>query len=279
MATALEKHDFISIDKRRIAYSQAGHGTRIAFLHGIPTSRHLWRHVVPLLVERGYEVTALDMLGYGQSDQPEDVDLGIASQAKWMAAALDAIGWRDGTLVGHDIGGGVAQLIAIDQANFVRQLVLVDTIAYESFPVGVIARLKEEIWDDILGAPDFDFKKGLKKSFEKGMVNAARVSPELVDIYEKPFFGVRGRMAYLRAARALRTEELATRMVEVEELRTPTLVVWGAEDIFQPIAYGERLAAALPRGRFERVAAAGHFLPEDQPERLAELIDEFAREI
>jgi pimeloyl-ACP methyl ester carboxylesterase len=276
MGIDLDIPKFITIDRHRIAYSQFGQGLPIALLHGIPTSRYLWRQIIPLLVERGCEVTALDLLGYGQSDQPEDADLGVASQAKLMGAALKAIGWSDGALVGHDIGGGIAQLVAVDQTSLINCLVLVDTIAYDSFPIGVIARLNEPIWDGILGAPDFDLKKGLRKSFEKGMVNTDRISPEMIATYEKPFSGVQGRLAYLRAARALRTGELATRMAEVEALQTPTLVVWGAEDVFQPIAYGGRLAAALANGRFERIAAAGHFLPEDQPERLVELIHDFA---
>jgi pimeloyl-ACP methyl ester carboxylesterase len=45
--------------------------------------------------------------------------------------------------------------------------------------------------------------------------------------------------------------------------------------VFQPIAYGERLAAAMPHARLEVIDGAGHFLPEDQPERLAELIAGF----
>jgi hypothetical protein len=49
------------------------------------------------------------------SDQPENVDLGVAAQAKRIAAFLTALGWSNGTLVGHDIGGGIAQLIAVDQ--------------------------------------------------------------------------------------------------------------------------------------------------------------------
>ena len=276
MNNHLAEPKFIAVDGHHLAYTQMGRGFPIAFLHGIPTSQYLWRHVIPLLAEQGYEATAIDMLGYGWSDQPDGVDLGVASQAKIVAGVLDALGWRDGTLVGHDIGGGVAQLIAVDRPSLVHRLVLVDTIAYDSFPVGVLARLKEPVWDTILSAPDFDLRKGLRKSFESGMVNKNRISPEMIDLYEKPFSGIHGRLAYLRVARALRTEELATRMPEVEALRTPTLVVWGAEDVFQPIAYGERLAAALTHGRFERVAAAGHFLPEDQPERLADLVSAFS---
>jgi 2-hydroxymuconate-semialdehyde hydrolase len=276
MGIDLDTPKFISIDDRRIAYSQVGHGFPIVLLHGIPTSRYLWRHIIPLLFERGCEVTAVDLLGYGQSDQPLKADLGIAAQAKLVGTFLKIVGWSGGTLVGHDIGGGVAQLIAVDRASSVRRLVLVDTIAYDSFPVSEIARLKEPIWDEILSAPDFDLKKGLRKGFEKGMVGTDRISPEMIARYEKPFSGIQGRLAYLRAARALRTEELATRMAEVEALRTPTIVVWGESDVFQPIAYGERLAAALVNGHLERVAAAGHFLPEDQPERLAKLIYNFS---
>jgi 2-hydroxymuconate-semialdehyde hydrolase len=276
MGFDLDTPEFASIDGYRIAYSQVGQGFPIALLHGIPTSRYLWRQVIPLLVERGCEVTAMDMLGYGRSEQPENFDLGIATQARLVDAFLETIGWNNGTLVGHDIGGGVAQLVAINQRSLIQRLVLVDTIAYDSFPVEAIARLKEPIWDRILGAPDFDLKKGLRKSFDSRMVKTDRISSEMIAMYERPFSGVEGRLAYLRAARALRTEELALRMDEVEALQIPTLVVWGAQDIFQPIACGERLAAALDNGHLERVAAAGHFLPEEQPERLAELIYEFS---
>jgi pimeloyl-ACP methyl ester carboxylesterase len=55
----------------------------------------------------------------------------------------------------------------------------------------------------------------------------------------------------------------------------PTLVVWGAHDEFQPFANGSRLVAAMRYARMEVIDDAGHFLPEDAPERLADLILEF----
>jgi pimeloyl-ACP methyl ester carboxylesterase len=276
MGAELEITNSLKIKGKRIAFSQVGKGYPVALLHGIPTSRLLWRHVVPLLAARGCEVTAIDLLGYGQSDQPDDTNLGIAAQASLIGELLETIGWHGGALVGHDIGGGIAQLIAVDRPALLDRLVLVDTIAYDSFPVGPLARLKDPVWDTILGAPDFDLRKGLRKSFEAGMAHTDRVTPELIAMYETPFAGVEGRRAYLRAARALRTDELATRMAEVEALRLPTLVLWGDQDVFQPIAYGERLAAALEKGRLMRIMNAGHFSPEDEPERLAELILEFS---
>jgi 2-hydroxymuconate-semialdehyde hydrolase len=111
----------------------------------------------------------------------------------------------------------------------------------------------------------------------RGMVHSERVTPDLIAAYERPFHGGDGRLAYLRAARALRTEELASRMTAVERLKTPTLIIWGAEDQFQPLRYGERLAKAMPNARLEVVERAGHFLPEDAPETLAQMIATFAK--
>jgi pimeloyl-ACP methyl ester carboxylesterase len=109
------------------------------------------------------------------------------------------------------------------------------------------------------------------------MVNHDRITPGLIAAYERPFGGVDGRRAYLRAARALRTEDLSARMNDVEKLNIPTLIVWGAEDVFQPIRYGVRLAAAMPRARFEKIEHAGHFLPEDEPAIVARLISDFVK--
>src|ERR1700742_3511289 len=262
-------------DGYHLQYSKTGSGPSVVLIHGIPTHGYLWRRVAALLVKSGREVITMDMLGYGGSDKPHNADLGIAAQAKRISGALKTIGWSGGAVVGHDIGGGVAQLLAIDDRVRIRRLVLVDAIAYDSFPEPGIARLKDPVWDGILGAPDFDLSKGLTKGFIRGMVCTDRVTPELIAAYERPFHGVEGRLAYLRAARALRTEELSSRMGEVENLMTPTLIVWGAEDAFQPLAYGERLAAPMPHARMEVIDGAGHFLPEDQPERLAQLIADF----
>jgi pimeloyl-ACP methyl ester carboxylesterase len=58
----------------------------------------------------------------------------------------------------------------------------------------------------------------------------------------------------------------------------PAPVVWSLDDRLFPLAHGHRLAKLLPQGRLEVIDDAGAFIPEDQPERLAALIDGFARE-
>jgi pimeloyl-ACP methyl ester carboxylesterase len=264
---------YIDVDGARVAYHRLGQGVPLLLIHGIPTSSYLWRDVIPPLVLDGLEIIAIDLFGYGDSDKPIGADLGVAAHAQRVAAVLHKLHWDAGTIAGHDIGGGVAQLVCANHPQAVRGLVLVDSIAYDSFPEPRIARLKDPVWDGILGAPGFDLRTGLTKGFTRAF------TPEPTAAYVRPFHGVDGRLAYLRAARTFRTEELSARMVEIEKLDIPALIIWGSEDLFQPIHYGARLAAAMPRARFVKVERAGHFLPEDAPEALARLIAGFVKSI
>jgi 2-hydroxymuconate-semialdehyde hydrolase len=277
MITDSNPRQFVEVDGHRIAYTRAGQGPSVVLIHGIPTSSVLWRHAAPILARDGFEVLTFDLLGYGASDKPHTADLGIAAQSRLLACALKGLSVPAGTLVGHDIGGGIVQLMCVDGLVSPKRIVLVDSIVYDSFPEPGIARLKDPAWDAILGAPDFDLGKGLAKGFARGMFHKDRVGTDMIEAYVRPFLGAEGRLAYLRAARALRTGELSTRMDAVERLDIPALIVWGAEDVFQPLDYGARLANAMPRAHFEVIEQAGHFLPEDEPERLARTIGNFIR--
>jgi len=121
-----------------------------------------------------------------------------------------------------------------------------------------------------------DLTKGFRKSFQRGVFHKDRVDDDLIAQYVQPFDGVEGRRAYLRCARALRTEDLASVMDRVEQLDLPTLIIWGEADDYQDIRYGKRLAQAIRRARLVVVERAGHFIHEDQPEQVARLISEFA---
>jgi len=265
----------ISVANQRIAYTRSAQTPTVALLHGIPTNRHLWRHVTPELSAKQCGWIAFDLVGYGDSSKPATLDIGVRAQAHFIAGAMHAAGWRRGTVVGHDIGGGVAQLLALDPSLRINRMALIDSVAYDSFPEPGIARLKDPAWDAILGAEDFDLKRGFAKGLKQGLVKGELVTPELIAAYERPFQGVSGRLAYLRAARALRSEDLMARIADIEALDIPVLMIWGAHDHFQPVEYGHRLANALQNAQIEIVETAGHFLPEDEPALLGKRLADF----
>ncbi len=87
MDGGLEIFNSLLIEGQRIAFSQIDKGYPVALLHKIPTSRLLWRHIVPALAAQGCEVTAIDLLGYGQSDA------GRLGRATPSSRSLTASGW------------------------------------------------------------------------------------------------------------------------------------------------------------------------------------------
>lgn len=258
------------VEGHRLAVYRRGSGRAVLFLHGIPTSAALWRHVQPHLAGEA-DTIAVDLLGYGESDKPEAVSPTLPTQVRLLAGLLERWDLHDVLVVGHDIGGGIAQLLALRAPGRVTGLVLASSIAYDSFPEPTIARLRDPGWDERI--QHIDLAAGLRRSLLKGLSERPEVAvADLAERYAAPFAGPEGRRAYLRAARAPRTEDLADRMGAVEDLPIPVWLVWGSEDPFQPLRYGQRLAAALRRSSLTVIEGARHFLPEDHPTQLIEVV-------
>ena len=255
-----------------IAYLRTGQGPPLVLLHGIPSSSYLWRDVIEPL-SATFEVLAPDLLGFGDSDKRMDVDLSIAAQARYVVAFMETIGVHQAAVAGHDIGGGVAQLLAVDEPQRVARLILIDSIVDNNWPIPDIARLKEPAWDQIM--VNIDLRRGLRKGLEAGVVTPGRVTDEMVDEWTRPFQDLGGRRAYLRAARALNNRDLTSRAKHIDEIETPTLILWGANDAYLEPRWAETLHQRLRASTVEIVDPGGHFLPLDRPDAVVEAITRF----
>ncbi len=255
-----------------IAYLRTGQGPPLVLLHGIPSSSYLWRDVIEPL-SATFEVLAPDLLGFGDSDKRMDVDLSIAAQARYVVAFMETIGVHQAAVAGHDIGGGVAQLMAVDEPQRVARLILIDSIVDNNWPIPDIARLKEPAWDQIM--VNIDLRRGLRKGLEAGVVTPGRVTDEMVDEWTRPFQDLGGRRAYLRAARALNNRDLTSRAKHIDEIETPTLILWGANDVFLEPGWAETLHHRLRESTVQIIDPGGHFLPLDRPDAVVEAITRF----
>ncbi len=243
-------------------------GPTVVFLHGIPTHSYLWRNVVSLLPS--FKTILIDLLGYGYSDKPSDKSLSLASQAGYVAEVLSKLGVESAHVVGHDIGGGVAQILAVSRPELVKSLVLIDSAGLDYWPIPEIARLKDPAWDRIVER--IDLREGFMRGFMKGMVRKERVGEELVGEYVRPFADLEGRRAYLRAARALDFRDTMRIADDLKKLEKPALLIWGSEDEYLPPRRGEQLKQAIKDAKLILLSDAGHFSPEDQPEAIAAII-------
>lgn len=122
----------IDTDGARIFVRHAGSGPAIMLLHGHPRTSSTWHRVAPSLVERGFTVICPDLRGYGQSVGPEPTADHSAHSKRVVAADMLAVARRLGHdrfhLAGHDRGSYVALRLALDHAEAVDRLALMDCL-------------------------------------------------------------------------------------------------------------------------------------------------------
>jgi uncharacterized protein (TIGR00369 family) len=263
---------YVRLFSGNIGYLRRGQGLPIVLLHGIPSSSFLWRDVIDPLSSH-FDVIAPDLLGYGDSEKRVDANLSVAAQARYVVAFLEALQVREAAFVGHDVGGGIAQLIATDEPARVARLILIDSIADNNWPIPDIARLKEPAWDQIMTT--LDLREGFRKGLEAGMTTPGRVTDELVAEWSRPFQDLDGRRAYLRAARALNNRDLVSRRRHIEEITAPTLILWGAQDRFLEPRWAEYLHERIPHAAVQIIDPGGHFLPLDRPDAVVDALLQF----
>ena len=110
MEAALEfAHKFLTTNGIKMHVAVAGEGPLVLLCHGWPESWYSWRHQLTALAEAGYCAVAPDMRGYGQTDKPDPIDqYTLFHLAGDMIGLVDALGYKDAAIVGHDWGAPVA---------------------------------------------------------------------------------------------------------------------------------------------------------------------------
>lgn len=259
------------VDGHRLAYRRAGAGAPVLLVHGITTSSFLWDGVVAgLLARGGLDLVAVDLLGCGQSDKPLDASYSLSAHAARLERFCDALGLGPLHLVGHDLGGGIGQIMAVRAPGRLRTLSLVNTVGYDAWPVQPITALRTPVVRQILlAALDAGAFTLLVR---RGLHHKERATPALMAEYLAPLATPEGRKAFVHFARCLDNADLMEIAGDLRRLRIPTQVIWGAADAYLSAAIADRLVAEIPGARLERLATAGHFSPLDEPARLAELL-------
>ena len=264
--------EFLDVGGARLYYYAAGTrggGEPIVLIHGFPTASHLWQDLVPLLPD-GRRVVVLDLLGYGRSDPPGDLPLDIKAHADRLLILLDLLGINRACLVGHDVGGGIAQAVAIKAPHRVSHLCLISSVAFDDWPSREVKMARATLpltrhlpptW--LLGV--------LKTDLARGYVDADRAAHS-IEKYVRAFATPVGRdllVAHLEALDSADTVDIGARLGSVP---APTAIIHGAHDPFLTVAAARRLQQAIRGATLEILESARHFLPEENPERLAEVI-------
>jgi len=257
---------FRTWDGLRLAHLDEGDGAPVLMQHGEPTWSFLWRKVLPPVRDAGFRVICPDLPGFGRSDKP--TDLGWYSYDRHAAALgslLEELDLRGVTMVLHDWGGPIGLRVAVEHADRVDRLVLMDTGFFtghqkmseawqafrafvertEDLPVGMLVRRGcfTDPGDEVAAAYDAPYPDAPSKAGARAFPLMLPTTPD------SP-----GAAAGQRVAAALQGDP------------REKLLLWAEDDPILTPETGARLAAYLGADAPIPIPRASHFLQEDQGE-------------
>jgi pimeloyl-ACP methyl ester carboxylesterase len=272
----------VKIPQGTVRYRDSGEGPPIVFMHGLLVDGSLWRKVTPLLHDR-YRCIVPDLpLGSHPVPLQPGADLSPPGLARIVSQFLEELELDDVTLVANDTGGAIAQITAANHPDRIGRLALTNCDAFENFlppmfrPLQWSARVPGMLTAVMQGmrlSPmrrlPMAYGRLIKRDF-RGAPTREWVTPFLSDP------GVRrDTVKVLKGIDPKYTFEAAEKLRSFDR---PAMLAWAIEDRFFKLSFAERLAETIPGARLERIEDSYTFVPEDQPERLAELVGSFARE-
>lgn len=245
-------------------YEIHGAGDPLVLIAGLGYSSWMWHKMLPGLAQH-FQVIAFDNRGTGQSDKPAG-PYTAQLLADDTAGLLDALGIARAAILGHSMGGFIAQALVLRQSKLVSQLILSATSfgGPRAIPVTPEALA---VLTDMQSDPIERLRRGILISCAPGFGDA---HPEIVREWlefriQNPIVPA-AYQAQLAIGLALMAEEACFEH-KLKTVTAPTLVLFGEHDKVVPPSNAELLARAIPNSRIEILKNAGHFFPLEVPEQ------------
>ena len=268
------KRLFVDTQFGKIAYVRMGQGPAALFIHGVPLNGYHWRKQLENLSDIR-DCIAIDVMGLGHSEVAADQDLTFPKQAEMVLAVLDALGIETVDLVANDSGGAIAQLTAVAAPTRVRSMVLTNCDVHDNWPpapfaqavalaqTGEFAKILGESLTN-LGLAQSDFGLGI------GFENKEHITAELTKTYLEPLVQNEVRQEQVnRYVASMNCDQTVSIESQLKKLQTPTLVLWGTDDVFFTIDWAYWLKSTIPGAtKVVEFEGARLFLSEERAEEV-----------
>lgn len=227
-------------------------GMPVVFLHGWRSRSQLWFNVLSRLQER--PLICIDLPGFGQSQTPA-IPFGLDDYARVVRDFLGKCAVNKYILVGHSFGGSIAARMAIQKANGLNKLVLVDASAIrKKNPKHKSIKLLSLVARPLFRLPGF--KKLRTRIYERMGMEDYVATPALTETYKKVI-----------------SQNLEP---ELPRITCPTLIIWGEKDTETPLSQANEINTLIKNSRLE-VMDTGHFPFVDKPEEFSRILADFIK--
>jgi len=259
---------FVTVSGETLYYTHSpGSGPAVLLLHGFGGSTVSWRETVPALAAAGYDVYAVDLLGFGLSDKGWRHDYSHAAQATRVLDLLDVLAIEQATIVGHSMGGNVAARVALQAPARVDRLVLVSPailgdgdapLPADAFALLELPPLRR--WSRIA------LRATVAPRFDSLLLSAAArqdaITPDVRDGYRRVLHTPDWDLALLAMTRDAANNAVGE---AVRGIDRPTLLVWGTDDSWVPVAAAAELESLLPSVQRVDFDGVGHLPMHEAP--------------
>ena len=262
------EHEFVDAGGLRTHVALAGEGRPVLLMHGWPQHWYLWRDVIPLVAPHA-RLIAPDFRGFGWSDAPRD---GYRKDQlkRDIVALLDELGVGELTIAGHDWGGYVGFLLALEQPERIKGFLALNVLP--PWPARE-RRTALDAWRfaymPLLAAPVLGRRIG-RAVAARGLSDSG-LDPATVHEFVSRLQGERGAVTE-RIYRSFLGELPSTirGRFSAADLRVPTKIVFGTRDPVLTTRAVTEAAAQSDSIELELVADAGHFVVDMKPELVAD---------
>jgi pimeloyl-ACP methyl ester carboxylesterase len=268
----------ITLDQGTIRYDDEGEGDPLVFVHGLLVDGRLWRKVTPRLAA-SYRCIVPDWpLGSHRMALAPGADRSPRGIAHLIADFLEALELERVTIVANDTGGAISQILASERPERLSGLVLTNCDCLENFlppvlrPLQWLAHVPGAYW---LIARQLRSARVRRSTLGFGMLSHQPLPDELTAAWVAPLSEHAIRADVLVTLKAIDKRDTLAAAERLHERPLPMLLAWAPDDLMFPLRFAERLAAMVSGARLEQIPDSRALVPQDQPERLAELIATF----
>lgn len=252
----------VRMNGKQISYWTARKGLvegkeTVLFIHGAGGGQYTWSYQKGFF-EREFNPVIIELPGHGESGGEGEEEVG--KYAEQVYAFLKALGLQNVFLVGHSMGGAIAQTLALTHAELIKGIVLVGTGArLKVFPM-IFDGIKNDFEETVRKINQFAFSRRVQTDLiEKGVSSMLQCRPEVVygDFLACDRFDL---------------------MNEVEKIVRPALILCGDDDQLTPLKYSEFLNSRIKGSKLEVLPNAGHMVMMEVPQAFNERVREFILE-
>lgn len=261
----------VTLSGGEIAYDVLGYGPPLVLVHGTPGRSYIWRDVAMTLANR-FTVYAYDLLGFGQSERREGLDVSIAAQSRLLAELLEVWGLDAPYIAGHDIGGGIVLRAHLLEGMPFRSIALVDSVVLRPWITPTTRHVKAhlEVYETM---PAHIFEAIVASHLRTATYRP--MDDDAFATYLEAWSGEFGQKLYLQKDAQLDEDDTAQLEPLLPEIEVPVRILWGENDAWLAPSLAQRLHDIIPTSDLVLLPETGHFAMEDSPREVAEALFQF----